>query len=180
MYKYTANAVLILILIYKIFELLKLKIPYTMKTLPIKTIITFIICTTLFLSCSNNDDDGSSSGGNEFLTAKIDGIDFSASTDPDKIIGATKTPSIALKVLNLLRNPTSFKIDSLVEKIKLTNRETDILEHLSKGLIYNEIAENLIISPSTVRKHLGNMYKKLQVHNKMEAVYNAKKHKIIE
>ncbi|WP_457610028.1 response regulator [Lutibacter sp.] len=94
--------------------------------------------------------------------------------------GAPMTPSIALKTLNLLRNPTSFKNDSFIEKIKLTNRETDILEHLSKGLIYNEIAENLIISPSTVRKHIENIYKKLQVHNKMEAVYKAKKHKLIE
>ncbi|WP_456423351.1 response regulator [Lutibacter sp.] len=94
--------------------------------------------------------------------------------------GAPMTPSIALKTLNLLRNPSSFKNDSLIEKIKLTNRETDILEHLSKGLIYNEIAENLIISPSTVRKHIENIYKKLQVHNKMEAVYKAKKHKLIE
>ncbi|WP_456460572.1 response regulator [Lutibacter sp.] len=94
--------------------------------------------------------------------------------------GAPMTPSIALKTLNLLRNPTLLKNDSLIEKIKLTNRETDILEHLSKGLIYNEIAENLIISPSTVRKHIENIYKKLQVHNKMEAVYKAKKHKLIE
>jgi len=94
--------------------------------------------------------------------------------------GAPMTPSIALKTLNLLRNPTSFKNDSFIEKIKLTKRETDILEHLSKGLIYNEIAENLIISPSTVRKHIENIYKKLQVHNKMEAVYKAKKHKLIE
>ncbi|WP_457618908.1 response regulator transcription factor [Lutibacter sp.] len=42
------------------------------------------------------------------------------------------------------------------------------------------MAENLIISPSTVRKHIENIYKKLQVHNKMKAVYKAKKHKLIE
>lgn len=93
--------------------------------------------------------------------------------------GAPMTPSIALKTLNLLRNPTSFKNDSFIEKIKLTKRETDILEHLSKGLIYNEIAENLIISPSTVRKHIENIYKKLQVHNKLEAIQKAKKNNLI-
>ena len=34
----------------------------------------------------------------------------------------------------------------------------------------DDIDDNLIISPATVRKHLENIYKKLQVHNKMEAV----------
>ncbi len=93
--------------------------------------------------------------------------------------GAPMTPSIALKTLNLLRNPLIIDNCEEVEKIKLTNRETDILEHLSKGLNYNEIADNLIISPSTVRKHIENIYKKLQVHNKMEAVLIAQKHKLI-
>ncbi|SFS64760.1 response regulator [Lutibacter maritimus] len=93
--------------------------------------------------------------------------------------GAPMTPSIALKTLNLLRNPLIIDNSEEVEKIKLTNRETDILEHLSKGLNYNEIADNLIISPSTVRKHIENIYKKLQVHNKMEAVLIAQKHKLI-
>lgn len=65
-----------------------------MKTLQIKTIFAILICTTLFLSCSNDDDDGSSSGGDEFLTAKIDGVDFAASTDPATIIGATITNGI--------------------------------------------------------------------------------------
>lgn len=93
--------------------------------------------------------------------------------------GAPMTPSIALKTLNLLRNPIIIDTTDEIEKIKLTNRETDILEHLSKGLNYNEIADNLIISPSTVRKHIENIYKKLQVHNKMEAVLMAQKHKLI-
>jgi DNA-binding NarL/FixJ family response regulator len=93
--------------------------------------------------------------------------------------GAPMTPSIALKTLNLLRNPKIFNTKDELEKIKLTLRESEILEHLSKGLNYNEIADNLIISPSTVRKHIENIYKKLQVHNKMEAVSKAKKHNLI-
>lgn len=93
--------------------------------------------------------------------------------------GAPMTPSIALKTLKLLRNPSLFKNTEEIDDIKLTNRETDILEHLSKGLNYNEIAGNLIISPSTVRKHIENIYKKLQVHSKLEAVLKAKKHKLI-
>lgn len=93
--------------------------------------------------------------------------------------GAPMTPSIALKTLNLLRNPILAENDEAIDEIKLSNRETGILEHLSIGLNYNEIADNLIISPSTVRKHIENIYKKLQVHNKVEAVLKAKKHKLI-
>lgn len=93
--------------------------------------------------------------------------------------GAPMTPSIALKTLNLLRNPNqSFSIQE-TEEIKLTKRESQILVQLSKGLNYNDIAENLIISPSTVRKHIENIYKKLQVHSKMEAVMKAQKRNLI-
>uniref|UniRef100_UPI0040488A3A response regulator transcription factor n=1 Tax=Polaribacter sp. TaxID=1920175 RepID=UPI0040488A3A len=63
--------------------------------------------------------------------------------------------------------------------MSLSNREIEILEHLSKGLKYNTIADNLIISPSTVRKHIENIYKKLQVHNKIEALRKAQQHKLI-
>jgi len=94
--------------------------------------------------------------------------------------GAPMTPSIALKALNLLRNPyISSEEFTNVEETKLSKRETEILTHLSKGLKYNTIADNLIISPATVRKHIENIYKKLQVHNKMEAVLKAQKQKLI-
>ena len=93
--------------------------------------------------------------------------------------GAPMSPSIALKTLNLLRNPIEINDRETLEKVKLSPRETTILEQLSKGLNYNEIAENLIISPSTVRKHIENIYKKLQVHSKLEAVLKAFKHNLI-
>lgn len=93
--------------------------------------------------------------------------------------GAPMTPSIALKALNLLRNPIEFNDISEKEKVQLTKRETDVLIQLSKGLNYNEIAENLFISHGTVRKHVENTYRKLQAHNKMEAVQKAKLRNII-
>ncbi|MCB9363850.1 MAG: response regulator transcription factor [Flavobacteriales bacterium] len=94
--------------------------------------------------------------------------------------GAAMTPSVALKTLNILRFPEKMTSDKVqLEEIKLSKRETEILEQLSKGLNYQQIADNLIISPATVRKHIENIYKKLQVHNKMEAVQKAMKHNII-
>lgn len=92
--------------------------------------------------------------------------------------GAAMNPSIALKTLKLLRNPVDFE-QKCDEEIKLTIREVEVLEQLSKGLNYNIIAENLFLSPSTVRKHIENIYTKLQVHNKLEAIQKAKDNKLI-
>jgi len=92
--------------------------------------------------------------------------------------GAAMNPSIALKTLKLLRNPVDFK-DVSKEDINLTNREVEVLEQLSKGLSYKVIADNLFLSPSTVRKHIENIYSKLQVHSKLEAVQKARRNNLI-
>lgn len=92
--------------------------------------------------------------------------------------GAAMNPSIALKTLKLLRNPVDFE-NREQEDIKLTTREVEVLEQLSKGLNYNQIAENLFLSPSTVRKHIENIYNKLQVHSKIEAIQKARDNNII-
>ncbi|MDT0557111.1 response regulator transcription factor [Ichthyenterobacterium sp. W332] len=110
--------------------------------------------------------------------------DVDAKTLHDGIVetlngGAAMNPSIALKTLKLLRNPIDIENPKDKEDIQLTNRETEVLEHLSKGLNYKQIADNLILSPSTVRKHIENIYKKLQVHNKLEAVQKAKRNNLI-
>jgi DNA-binding NarL/FixJ family response regulator len=93
--------------------------------------------------------------------------------------GATMTPSIAMKTLKLFRNPINFEVVSNCEDIKLTTREIEVLEQLSKGLKYNAIAENLFLSVGTIRKHVENIYAKLQVHNKLEAIQKAKNNNLI-
>ena len=93
--------------------------------------------------------------------------------------GAAMHPSIALKTLRLLRSPRDFENKESTEIIKLSPREIEVLEQLGKGLNYNIIAQNLFLSPSTVRKHIENIYIKLQVHNKLEAVQKAKTNNLI-
>ncbi|WP_313804305.1 response regulator transcription factor [Flavobacterium sp.] len=93
--------------------------------------------------------------------------------------GAAMTPSIAMKTLRLLRNPMDINDWKEKEEVKLSEREIEVLEQLSKGLNYNAIAENLYLSPSTIRKHIENIYKKLQVHSKIEAVQKAKDNNLI-
>jgi DNA-binding NarL/FixJ family response regulator len=91
--------------------------------------------------------------------------------------GAAMNPSIAMKTLKLLRNPVDFTQDE--EEVSLSEREIEVLEHVSKGLSYTQIAENLFLSPSTIRKHIENIYKKLQVHSKLEAIQKARRNNII-
>lgn len=93
--------------------------------------------------------------------------------------GATMTPSIALKTLKLFRNPLTLESKQDAECIQLTVREIEVLDQLSKGLQYHKIADNLIVSIGTVRKHVENIYKKLQVHNKLEAIQKAKENNIL-
>ena len=53
---------------------------------------------------------------------------------------------------------------------KLSEREQQILEHLSKGIRYKEIADKLFLSTETVRTHIRNIYEKLQVNSRTEAL----------
>jgi DNA-binding NarL/FixJ family response regulator len=92
--------------------------------------------------------------------------------------GAPMSAGIALKALKLLRNPIEENFVA-EEKVDLTSREIDVLEQLCKGFEYKQIAEFLHISPATVRKHIENIYAKLQVHNKVEAIQKATKQRLI-
>jgi len=61
-------------------------------------------------------------------------------------------------------------IYTVPEELPLTDRERDIAESVAQGLTYGEIAENLGISPNTVRNHVANVYKKLSVRSKVELI----------
>lgn len=93
--------------------------------------------------------------------------------------GAVMSPSIALKTLQLLKNPRVFDSSEATEIVDLTTREIEVLEQLSKGLKNREIAENLFLSFFTVKKHIENIYRKLQAHNRIEMLQKAKQNKLI-
>ena len=87
--------------------------------------------------------------------------------------GAPMSPSIARKALELLMN-AKVNIDSKKtndeNEYKLTEREKEILRHLVDGLEYKEIADLTTTSPNTVRNHITNIYKKLHVTSKAQAI----------
>lgn len=59
------------------------------------------------------------------------------------------------------------------EKVQLSNREQEVLELIARGFSYAEIARLKAVSVHTVQTHIKNLYSKLAVHSKSEAVYEA-------
>jgi DNA-binding NarL/FixJ family response regulator len=93
--------------------------------------------------------------------------------------GAAMSPSIAKKTLNLLRNPDELILKQSSDEITLSNREIEVLEQLSKGLKNKQVANNLFISPGTVKKHVDHIYSKLHAHNRVELMIKARNHGFI-
>jgi DNA-binding NarL/FixJ family response regulator len=79
--------------------------------------------------------------------------------------GSPMSPFIARKVIGTFQKPAINDVNSL-----LSQREKEVLELVSQGLLYKEVAIRLTISPETVKKHLKNIYQKLHVQNKVEAL----------
>ena len=128
---------------------------------------------TQFLMCTSFEDTDSvfkalKSGATGYLTK---------TTQPSKILdaivevhkgGSPMSSNIARKIV------ASFQLTNTNKEIeKLSKRETEILELLSKGLRYKEVADKLFLSTETVRTHIRNIYDKLQVNSRTEALNKA-------
>lgn len=82
--------------------------------------------------------------------------------------GAPMSSQIARKIVSTFQSkPLAVANNSLDN---LSKRELEILEMLATGLVYKEISAKLFISSETVRKHVYNVYHKLHVNNRVEAV----------
>lgn len=133
-----------------------------------------LLPTTNFMMCTVYEDDEKifealSAGASGYILKK---------TEPPKLLeaikelhegGAPMSSQIARKVVFAFRDkPVSSTHSAAIEQ--LSHREKQILEELSRGLMYKEIANVLFISPETVRKHVYHIYEKLHVTNRVEAV----------
>lgn len=78
--------------------------------------------------------------------------------------GSPMTGTIARKVMD------TFRKNEILQSEQLTERENEILQKLAEGLRYKEIADLLGISTETVRTHIRNIYQKLQVQSRTEAI----------
>jgi len=82
------------------------------------------------------------------------------------------SPGAAAHLLKMFRTETRLN-SKAVETSILTKRETDILTLFAKGLSYKEVAEMLELSRHTINDHTKNIYVKLNVHTKNEAIFEA-------
>lgn len=95
--------------------------------------------------------------------------------------GSPISPAIARRVLQSFREPNHAgaaeisipRIRTAQRVSPLSERETEILRLVGKGLNFKEVGSVLAISPSTVVTHVKRIYQKLAVHSRGEAVYEA-------
>jgi DNA-binding NarL/FixJ family response regulator len=126
---------------------------------------------TQFMVCSIHDDDDTIF---EAMKYGASGYILKNPVTADEIIkaihdlyngGSPMSPFIARKVISSFQKPTVSTESSL-----LSVREKEVLEFLARGLLYKEIADKLGVSHETIKKHLKNIYQKLHVQNKIEAL----------
>lgn len=83
---------------------------------------------------------------------------------------APLSPNIAKKAYQYISSQQKETSVEEIQNSNLSSRELEILQALAEGKSYMVIADHLFISPHTVRKHMTNIYEKLQVNSKVEAV----------
>lgn len=125
---------------------------------------------TNFLICSSFDD-----SENVFKALKAGATGYlTKTTQPSKILdaiteiyngGSPMNTHIARKIVSSFN-----EVQVNPELEKLSTREKAILDLLSKGLRYKEIADRLFLSTETVRTHIRNIYHKLQVNSRTDAL----------
>jgi DNA-binding NarL/FixJ family response regulator len=98
--------------------------------------------------------------------------------------GSPMTPIIARQLLLRWQADASPKPPAAVQPKgpqpdPLSPRESQVLDLVARGFTYPEIATRMSVSITTVQTHVRNIYGKLGVHNKTEAVYEARQHGLL-
>jgi DNA-binding NarL/FixJ family response regulator len=78
------------------------------------------------------------------------------------------TPGLAGLVLGEFRRLSDGPVSGGPHLPELTERETEVLKMVAKGMSYKQIADRLVISHRTVQNHVQNTLRKLQMHNRVE------------
>jgi DNA-binding NarL/FixJ family response regulator len=105
-------------------------------------------------------------GASGYLLKRAEPADILRAIQEVKVGGAPMSSQIACRVVQSFREPSR---DPLKDE-KLSQREMEILQELSKGYSSKEIAEHFSISVTTVNTHLQHIYEKLHVRSRTEAV----------
>lgn len=94
-------------------------------------------------------------------------------------LASPKTETVIIEKEVYLPQPGDLTInETALKKLNLTNREYEVLQVLTQGYSNAEIAEKLFLSLSTVKTHVSNLFVKMDVKNRTQAVEKAKRLKI--
>lgn len=89
--------------------------------------------------------------------------------------GSPMSPIIARQLLERWRaRPPEPPASFVAVGDTLSPRESEVLDLVARGFTYPEVAKRLALSVSTIQSHVRNIYAKLDVHNRTEAVYEAR------
>ena len=90
--------------------------------------------------------------------------------------GSPMSPAVTRHVLRAMQMKKNSEplVAATNDAPDISTREREILELLAKGIPFAEIGTILMISPHTVTAHIKKIYRKLQVHSRGEAVYEAR------
>ena len=91
----------------------------------------------------------------------------------------TASPMVARQLLNRLQAKPADDRAVDADNGSLTRREHEILVMITKGFSYAETSQICGIAAATVHSHLKSIYRKLEVHSKTEAVYEARRRSLI-
>ena len=128
---------------------------------------------TQFLMCTVYEDDDHifdalKAGATGYIVKKTPADKLLAAIRELHNGGSPMSASIARRIISSFKNPQQQKMNEHGEL--LSEREKEMLTLLSQGLFYKEISERLNISLDTVKKHCNNIYRKLHVSSKTEAI----------
>ncbi|HOO73411.1 MAG TPA: response regulator transcription factor [Spirochaetota bacterium] len=145
-----------------------------------------IVVLTIFED-QNNIVRAIESGANGYLLKDIEPSLLLAELMVMHLGGGPMSPSVARKIIN------RYRLDGIITSKKeaepllqnsehdsgfqdlISKRELEILNLVSLGFVYTDISDELNISPHTVRRHIENIYKKMNVHSRSEAIIKGRR-----
>ncbi len=147
-------------------------------------------CNIMVITTSSDQDsvvDCIQAGASGYILKDAGQIDIGQALFELHTGGSPISPMIARKLLSRMRddkkdmNATTIQVnDENVPQVFLTKREASILDLIACGDSYSDVAKQLGLSVGTVQTHIKNIYDKLSVHSRGEAVYEANRRGLLQ
>ncbi|MES2024340.1 MAG: response regulator transcription factor [Pseudomonadota bacterium] len=147
-------------------------------------------CNMMVITTSSDQEsvlDSIEAGASGYVLKDVDRLDVARSLLDLHAGGSPISPTIARKVLGRMRDGNkpadvvSAQNEGAAEdQVSLTKRESTILDLIARGDSYGEVARQLSLSVGTIQTHIKNIYDKLSVHSRGEAVYEANRRGLLQ